>query len=120
MKIISNIVAPFLLTLICISSFAQIPLDVKTIDLSANGKSKNARFVTASYNKETKEATLTFVKTYCDGQVGGGYFTAKDVVYDFEHLLFGNDLGFKTLTEEKLVYLQNTILKYPVLGKILN
>ena len=117
MKIISNIVAPFLLTLICISSFAQIPLDVKTIDLSANGKSKNARFVTASYNKETKEAKLTFVKTYCDGEVGGGYFTANDVVYNFEHLLFGNDFGFKTLAEEKLIGLQNTILKYPVLGK---
>ncbi len=40
------------------NSFAQIALDVKTADLSANGKSYKARFVSAT--KAAGEIKMTF------------------------------------------------------------
>lgn len=109
---------------LCLSTnllFAQINVEVKTIDLSSNGKSKTSKIVKSTFNNDSKEAKLTFVKTYCDGDESKGYnertFTAKEVVYNFEHLSFDKDFGFKNLETEKISGLQNAIVKYPVLGK---
>lgn len=110
----------FLLFAIPCSIFAQSNVEVKTVDLNANGKSKTSKIVKASYDNENG-AKLTFVNINCDGNtsVGGSSvtFSAKELDYDFEHLLFDKDFNFKNIEKEKIYGLNNTLPKYPVLGQ---
>jgi hypothetical protein len=100
---------------------AQSNVQVKTVDLNANGKTKSSRLVTSDFNAATGESRLTFVKTVCDGDETRGYnsksFTARDIIYNFEHLHFDRDFSFKKLDTEQINGLQNAIMKYPVNGK---
>jgi hypothetical protein len=100
---------------------AQSNVQVKTVDLNANGKTKSSRLVTSDFNATTGESRLTFVKTVCEGDETRGYdsrtFTARDIVYNFEHLHFDRDFGFKKLEQEQIKGLNNAIIKYPVNGK---
>jgi hypothetical protein len=80
---------------------AQSNVEVKTVDLNANGKTKSSRLVTSNFDSSTGESRLTFVKTVCDGDETRGYnsksFTARDIIYNFEHLHFDRDFNFKKL-----------------------
>jgi hypothetical protein len=100
---------------------AQSNVQVKTVDLNANGKTKSSKLVTSDFNATTGESKLTFVKTVCDGNETQGYnsrtFTAKDIIYNFEHLHFDRDFGFQKLEQEQIKGLNNAIVKYPVNGK---
>ncbi len=91
--------------------FAQSNVQVQTIGLVENGKSKSSRIVETSYNPISKEAKLTFVTTWCDGS--GAYDAVK---YNFEHLTFDNNFNFKRIEEESIEGLGNVLFKYPVLG----
>lgn len=91
--------------------FAQSNVEVKTIELVANGKSKSSKIVKTAFNPDTKQSKLTFMTTWCDG--GGKY---DEVNYTFEHLTFDENFNFKKFEEEKINGLGNVIYKYPVLG----
>lgn len=99
------------------NAFAQIPLDVKTIDLSANGKNKRSRFVIANFNKDSKEIKLTFNTTDCEAEAGGSTVTFYGVNYNFEHLKFDENFQFKTLEKESVMGLGKALEIAPVLGK---
>ena len=116
-----NIVALGALLLTTNLLLAQSKVEVQTVDLNANGKTKSSRLVTSNFDSSTGESRLTFVKTVCDGDETRGYdsrtFTAHDIIYNFEHLHFDRDFGFKKLEQEQIKGLQNAIVKYPVNGK---
>lgn len=99
------------------NAFAQIPLDVKTIDLSANGKNKRSRFVIANFDKDSKEVKLTFNTTDCEAEAGAGIVTFYGVNYNFEHLKFDENFQFKTLEKESVLGLGKALGIAPVLGK---
>jgi hypothetical protein len=100
---------------------AQTNVQVKTVDLNANGKTKSSKLVTSNFDNTTGESRLTFVKTVCEGDETRGFnsksFTARDIAYNFEHLHFDRDFNFKNLELEQIKGLQNAIMKYPVNGK---
>jgi hypothetical protein len=100
---------------------AQSNVQVKTVDLNANGKTKSSKLVTSNFDNTTGESRLTFVKTVCEGDETRGFnsksFTARDIAYNFEHLHFDRDFNFKNLELEQIKGLQNAIMKYPVNGK---
>lgn len=99
---------------------AQSKVDVLSMDLNANGKTKTSKFVKATYDNETG-AKLTFVNIDCDGStsVGGSAvtFTAKELDYNLEHLHFDKNFTFKSLEKEKINGLNNVLPLYPVLGQ---
>lgn len=99
---------------------AQSKVDVLSMDLNANGKTKTSKFVKATYDNETG-AKLTFVNIDCDGStsVGGSTvtFTAKELDYNLEHLHFDKNFTFKSLEKEKINGLNNVLPLYPVLGQ---
>lgn len=101
--------------------FAQSKVEVKTVDLNANGKSKTSKIVTSTYDEKTKESKLIFVKTLCEGSETKNAttrtFTAKELSYEFEHLTFDKDYNFKSIEKENISGLQNAIMKYPIMGK---
>lgn len=98
-------------------TMAQIPLDVKTIDLSANGKNKRSKFVIANYNDKTNETKLTFNTTDCEADAGGSSITFYGVNYNFEHLIFGENFQFKAIEKESVLGLGKALEIAPVLGK---
>lgn len=91
--------------------FGQLNIDIKTLELVANGKSKSSKIVETVYNPNTKETRLTFVTTWCNG--GGEY---DEIRYAFEHLTFDENFVFKSKVEESINGLGSVIYKYPVLG----
>lgn len=99
---------------------AQTKVDVMSIDLNANGKTKTSKFVKATYNNEAG-AKLTFVNIDCEGKtsvVGNtATFTAKELDYHLEHLYFDRNFTFKNLEKEKINGLNNVLPLYPVLGQ---
>ena len=100
--------------------FAQVNIEVKTIELVGNGKSKTSKIVKSEYDPATKESKLIFEKTLCDGyetsDASSRTFTAKELKYSFENLIFDKDFNFKKIEKEDIGGLQNAIMKYPVLG----
>lgn len=90
---------------------AQSNVEVKTIELVANGKGKSSKIVEAIFNPETKESKLTFVSTSCDGSG-----KTDEIKYNFEHLSFDENFNFKKIEKESIDGLGNVIFKYPVLG----
>jgi hypothetical protein len=103
--------------------FAQISLDVKTIDLSGNGKNKRSKLVTANFNPATKDVTLMFNVTECEVEKEGSYFAGytglnfKGLKYNLQSLTFSEDGQFKNSSQESIVGLDNALQKAPVLGK---
>lgn len=93
---------------------AQIALDVKTMDLSANGKSKKARFVSAK--KANGELKLTFSTRTCEQHDLGAVIEFEGTKYNFEHLIFDDQLQFKRLEEESVVGMGKALAIAPVLG----
>ncbi len=110
----------FLLIAIPSVFFAQSNVEVKTVELNANGKSKTSKIVKATYSSESG-AKLTFVNINCDGttSVGGNSvtFSAKELDYNLEHLTFDNNFNFKSIEKEKINGLNNVLPQYPVFGQ---
>ena len=103
--------------LIISNAIAQIPLDVKTIDLSANGKNKRSKFVTASLDNKTKELKLIFNTTDCEADQGKSIVTFYGVNYNFEYLKFDENFQFKSLEKESVLGLGKALNIAPVLGR---
>lgn len=110
-------------SLLCLSTnmlFSQTNIEVKTVDLNANGKSKTSKIVGASYDQQIG-TKLSFVNIQCDGSTSVGAssvtFSAKELDYYFEHLNFDDNFNFKSIENEKINGLNNALAKYPVLGQ---
>lgn len=118
MKKLSMVVS---LGMVVSSAIAQIPLEVKKIDLSGNGKSKNSRIVDCIYDPASKATRLTFATTVCEGTEtkfpDGRSFQADGLIYNFEHLSFDESFGFLKLEKEEVAGLANALDKAHVLGK---
>ncbi len=96
---------------------AQLSVDVKTIDLSKNGKSKSARLVDSKKDPVTGQMTLTFSSTLCDADETSTSYTMKGLIYNFEHLTFDKDLNFVKKEDQQVEGLWNALKSAPVLGR---
>jgi hypothetical protein len=120
MKIIFRTIIAF--TLIHTSLFAQtVPIEVKKIDLSGNGKNKNSKIVGCEYNAATKTTKLSFASTICEGSESKSSssrsFVADGLKYSFEYFNFNESFDFVKLDKEDVSGLRNALLKAPVLGQ---
>lgn len=100
--------------IMCGNSYGQIALDVKTADLSANGKSNNARFVSAAQTGD--EIRLTFSSKSCAVNDLGSVLEYEGSVFNFEHLVFDKQLRFKRLDKEIVTGMGKALAVAPVLG----
>lgn len=96
---------------------AQIALEVKTVDLSANGKSMKARFVGASQPAGTTDIRMTFSTRTCEKHDLGATIEFEGTNYNFEHLIFDNQLNFKKLEQESVLGMGKALAIAPVLGR---
>lgn len=97
--------------------YAQIAQEVKTVDLSANGKSNSARFVGASQSKGSKEIKMTFTRRTCERSEAGNTITFEGTNYDFEHLIFDEQLNFNRIEKESVLGMAKALAIAPVLGR---
>lgn len=101
-------------SIICGNSYGQIALEVKTADLSANGKSNNARFVSAARTGD--EIKLTFSTRGCEVKDLGTMMEFDGSQFNFEHLIFDGQLRFKRLDKETVTGMGKALAIAPVLG----
>jgi hypothetical protein len=102
-------------TIIAGNLVAQIPLEVKKADLSANGLSTKARFVGVS--REPGKIKMTFSTKGCEINDLGATLEFKGTTHNFEHLIFDDQLNFKTLEKETVTGMANALAIAPVLGR---
>lgn len=99
------------------AAYAQVQLDIKTVDLSGNGKSRAARFVGASQPAGTDEIKLTFSTKSCETRDLGATIAFEGTNHNFEHVIFDNQFHFKRLDKETVLGLPKALAIAPVLGK---
>jgi hypothetical protein len=120
-KITLSIIA---LALLMQPTLAQFSLDVKKVELSGNGKSKQARIVSSDYDVNTKKTSLKFFYTLCEGSEtsysDSRYFEADGLAYTFETLNFDADFNFLNLEKSNIAGLANALKVAPVLGPDFN
>lgn len=114
----------FALAMLMQPAIAQFELDVMKIELSGNGKSKQARLVSSEYDASTKNTNLLFAYTTCEGNQSSDasyrYFEADGLGYNFEKLSFDANYNFMTLQKSTVSGLANALKVAPVLGPDFN
>lgn len=106
------------------SAFAQFELEVKKVELSGNGKSKQARLVSSEYDVATKKTNLLYSYTTCEGDQTSDasyrYFEADGLAYNFEKMSFDANFNFLNLDKSNVSGLANALKVAPVLGPDFN